>query len=231
MTTYVQPSTPELRVQELSQVGLVGGKPLPRFSGKRVRSAKVLLESSRAIDQTRGVTLTDLIDDDMPGALSVHPDLPPLTVAQLEWYHRRYLERGDTATALVLACLAASDAASKLWKEMRRRRDGEYMHPAGLVSVWRDGPDLEPQMRKLHSDYLKKHPNGAKWRDVRKWLDSAAHHELWERQRIVAELLAMLAERVTRSDAGAIAEIARRVQTQRDTEIISTESGPELRIS
>jgi hypothetical protein len=43
----------------------------------------------------------------MPGAFSVHPDLPRLTVAQLEWYHQRYLERRDTATALVLARLAA----------------------------------------------------------------------------------------------------------------------------
>ena len=62
--------------------------------------------------------------------------------SQLEWYLQRYFERGDTATALVLTRLAASDAASKLEKEMRRRRgDGEYLLPAGLVSVWRERVD------------------------------------------------------------------------------------------
>jgi hypothetical protein len=58
--------------------------------------------------------MTDLIDDDMPGAFSLHPDLPWLTVAQLESYHQRYLERRDRATALVLARLAA--IASPRWR-------------------------------------------------------------------------------------------------------------------
>ena len=155
--------------------------------------------------------MTNLIGDDLPGAFSPHPDLPPLTVAQLEQYHQRFLERGDTATARVLARLAASKAASKLSKEMHRRRAGEYVHPAGLVTIWRGGPDLQQEVKKLHSDYLKRQPNGVKWRDVRKWLESGSEacRERWERDCVVARLLAMLAERVTRSDAGTLAEIAR----------------------
>jgi hypothetical protein len=157
--------------------------------------------------------------DDKPGAFSVHPDLPRLTVAQLECYHQRYLERGDTATALVLARLAASKAASKLSKEMHRRHASEYVHPAGLVSEWLD-PDRRPDVQKRHHEYLKSHPNGVKWRNVRKWLDAAARNELWERQLIVAEMLAMLAERVTQSDASKLVEIARQVQTQRNSEAL-----------
>jgi hypothetical protein len=163
--------------------------------------------------------MTNLIGDDLPGAFSPHPDLPPLTVAQLEQYHQRFLERGDTATARVLARLAASKAASKLWREIRVRRRGEYVHPAGLASLWRY-PDLQPELKKLLSNYLKRQPNGIKWREIRKWLDSGARHEFWERQRIVAKLLAMLAERVTRSDAGKLVGIARQVQTQRNSEAL-----------
>jgi hypothetical protein len=161
--------------------------------------------------------MTNPIGDDLPGAFSPHPDLPPLTVAQLEWYHQRYLERGDTATALVLTRLAASGAASKLWKEMRRRRGGEYVHPAGLVSVWSD-PDLRPGLQKLHRDYLTRHPNGVKWRDVRKWLESASRptNERSERDLVVAEMLAMLAGRVTRSDAGNLAEMTRQLRNAND---------------
>ena len=157
-----------------------------------------------------------LIGHDMSGAFSPHPDLPPITVVQLEWYYKRYLDRGDEATCRVLARLAASKAACKLWKEMHRRhRDGEYVHPAGLMTIWRD-PDLRPDLQKLHRKYLMSHPDGVKWREVRKGLELAARHERLERDCIVARLLAMLAERVTRSDACILDEIAREGSRDRE---------------
>ena len=169
-------------------------------------------------------------------AFSADPRLPPLTVALLKLYHQDNLKRGDTATALVLACLAESKAATKLWEGVKRRkgppigRGGPfdssrtayggndqqhvdtraYRRPTVLVDLYRD-PDTRPDLLRLLEQASNKSDKGSvTLQQVCAWLDYAADHEFWERQCITAQLLAMLAERATRPDQGTIAEIERR---------------------
>jgi hypothetical protein len=158
------------------------------------------------------------IGDDMPGGFSPRADLPPVMAANLKWDHQRYLDRGDTATALVLARLAASEAAKKLRKDVEREdrrtgtedipRKGPYWRPTVLVGIWRD-PDLQPELRRLLRKALAIRQSGIAWEHLRTWLESAACHERWEREFIIAHLLAKLAEWATRPDEGTIAEIER----------------------
>ncbi|HEY2534569.1 MAG TPA: hypothetical protein VGJ20_42785 [Xanthobacteraceae bacterium] len=54
-----------------------------------------------------------------------------------------------------------------------RERGVEYVHAAGLVTVWRDHPDLRPEVQRLFMSQA----NGLKWRQVKKGLESGARNE------------------------------------------------------
>jgi len=164
---------------------------------------------------------------DIPPAFwefSADPGLPPLMAAKLKLYHQDYLKRGDTATALVLARLAES-IARKLWEDVKRRKrpppgrggpfdssrtvyGGKDPRPTVLVDLYRD-PDTRPDLLRLLAQ-ASNESETVTLQQARAWLEFAADHECWERQRIVADLLAKLAERATRPDEGTIAEIERR---------------------
>lgn len=90
-----------------------------------------------------------IVVDNTPVALFAHRDLPPLMAAELKARYQAVLERGDTATARVLAGLAAS-AAPAMVRELKRRSPstGDYLHPTVLVGLWRD-PNTRPQLRQL----------------------------------------------------------------------------------
>lgn len=149
-------------------------------------------------------------------AFPADPSLPPLTVALLKVYHRDYLGRGDTATALVLSRLAISKAATKLWQHLQQRKrpplgsDDEdepdaraYVRPTLFVDLYRD-PDTRPDLLRLVA-----RASNVSVQEVEESLRSAADHESYERKCIIAQLLAELAERATRPDDGTIAEIER----------------------
>jgi hypothetical protein len=81
--------------------------------------------------------------------VALFADLPPLIAAELKVRHRAFLERGETATARVLAGLAAS-AAPAMVHELKRHspNTGDYLHPTVLVGIWRN-PDFRPKLRQL----------------------------------------------------------------------------------
>jgi hypothetical protein len=62
------------------------------------------------------------------------------------------------------------------WEGEDATRDGEYVHSAGFVEIWRDAA-RRPELERLFREYLKTQPEGVTWRDVRKWLESAVRHE------------------------------------------------------
>jgi hypothetical protein len=161
--------------------------------------------------------MVDLIGDDTPDAFSMHPDLPPLMAAQLKARHQAPLERGDTATASVLARLAASDAVVALVRELNRRSagTGDYLHPAVLVGIWRD-PDFRPKLRQLLRKALKIQRSDLTWRDVRTWLQFAAYHERQHREFLMANLLTNLAEQATQPDERYVAKVASRAREAAD---------------
>ena len=93
----------------------------------------------------------------MPGAFSLHPDLPRLTVAQLEWYHQRYLERRDRATALVLARLAAIGVP-----RFRQDQGGSVSVDAWSATV--TPAQCKPASNTVFADIAD--TEGADWREV-----------------------------------------------------------------
>jgi len=146
--------------------------------------------------------MADLIGDDTPDAFSAHPDLPPLLAAELKVRRQALLERGDTATASVLARLAASDAAAGLVRELDRRSTctGDFLRPTIPVLFWRDLP-----FRRL----LRGHPQHTRALPVFRW---AARNEEAARAVCVVELLSGLAEMAMQPDERAVAKVARRAR-------------------
>jgi hypothetical protein len=160
--------------------------------------------------------MADLIGDDTPDAFSAHRDLPPLMAAELKARHQALLERGDTATARVLAGLTAN-AAPAMLRELKRRSPStrDYLHPAVLVGIWAD-PQFRPKLRQLLRKALKNQQSDLTWRDVRTWLQFAADHEGKHREFLMVNLLANLAEQATRPDERYVAKIASRAREAAD---------------
>lgn len=161
--------------------------------------------------------MADLIGvDNPPVALFARRDLPPLMVAELKARHQALLERGDIATARVLAGLAVS-AAPAMVRELKRRSPGtgDYLHPTVLVGIWRN-PDLRPKLRQLLRKALKIQRSDLTWQDVRTWLQFAADHERQHREFLMANSLTNLAEQAMRPDERYVAKVASRAREAAD---------------
>jgi hypothetical protein len=159
--------------------------------------------------------MADLIGDDILRAFSAHRDLPPLMSAELKARHQALLERGDTATARVLARLAARAAPAMVRELKRRSLTGDFLHPAVLVGIWRN-PDFRPELRQLLRKALKIQQSDLTWQDVRTWLQFAADHERQHREFLMGNLLANLAERATQPDERYVAKVASRAREAAD---------------
>jgi hypothetical protein len=160
--------------------------------------------------------MADLIGDDTLVAFSAQRDLPPVMAAELKARHQALLERGDTATARVLAGLAES-AAPTMVRELKRRSPStsDYLYPAVLVGIWRN-PDFRPKLRQLLRKALKIQQSDLTWQDVRTWLQFAADHEREHREFLMANLVANLAEQTTQPDERYIAKVASRARKAAD---------------
>jgi hypothetical protein len=137
---------------------------------------------------------------------------------ELETRHQAFLHRGDTATANVLARLAASAGPAMVRELKRRNQTRDY--PTVLVGLWRKpntrldrDPDTRPDLRRLLRTALKVQQANLAWQDVRAWLQFVADHERLYREFLMAALLANLAEQATRPDERAVAKVARAART------------------
>lgn len=128
-----------------------------------------------------------------PAAFLPHPKLPRLLVPFLADRYRKFLARGDIATADTFARLAANDAAAGVAHELlgrRRRGTNDYLRPTIDAQHWRD-----PQSRRRLPAHLL-----SAYRLV-------ARNESRARACFLVELLSDLAKMTTQPDARCKAEI------------------------